>query len=155
METLLDWERLASVPFVLTVKPIDGPPQLVRNLIPNQIMEIPLALQLCWISQDVLCLQSKTFQKISIALTLLEPSISIKDDSYHRLIFKSVSGTLLKAEPSSMNSAESRRDDRRPGRQRKRKRKKHGWWKRRRIDWGQIRNGEGGGLRRWAWSPAH
>lgn len=150
MEPLLDWERLASIPFVLTVKSIGSLPQLVRNLIPNQIMEIPLALQLCWISQDVLCLHSKTFQKIGTALTLLEPSISIKDDSYHRLIFKSVRGTLLKAEPSSMNSAESRRDDRRPGRQRKKN--KHGWWKRR-IDWGQIRNG--GRLRRWAWSPAH
>lgn len=121
MVTLLDRERLASILFVLTVKSIDSPLQLVRNLIPNQIMEILLALQLCWISQDVLCLHSKTFQKISIALTLLEPSISIEEDSYHRLIFKSVSGTLLKAEPSSMNSAESRRDDRRPGRQRKNK----------------------------------
>lgn len=48
-----------------------------------------------------------------------EASIMIKEGSYHRLRFKSASGMLRKAAPSSIKSAESRRDGRRPARPKK------------------------------------
>lgn len=48
----------------------------------------------------------------------LEPSATIMftEETYHRLRGCSVSGTLLRAAPSSMKNEERRRDARKPGR---------------------------------------
>lgn len=76
--------------------------------------------------------------------TLLEEaSITIREESYHRLRFKSASGMLLKAAPSSMKKAESRRDGRRPARAKKQKQKTNEYKQVREVQRnkrGQLRN---------------
>lgn len=100
----------------------------------NQIMEIIEGLWQHRGSRVIPHLLSKISEIIISKLKAHKSSsatLMLTEESYHRLRGCSVSGMLLRAAPSSMKNAESRRDARKPESHRKWSwsgRKKLRWW---------------------------